>query len=87
MLQLAEPLPHGTRSLFIKKEKNDQEKTCQTVANKILKNKMSRQVTTVNQVSFDSLLLCIYTYLYILLMQTSVFFYLAYTLNICHDIS
>ena len=35
---------------------------------------MSRQVTTVKQVSFDSLFLNLYIYKFIYIMQTSVFF-------------
>ena len=45
-----------------KKKEKEQEKTCQTVSNKILNKtkQMSRQVTTVKQVSFDSLFLNLY---------------------------
>jgi hypothetical protein len=66
-----------------KKEKGARKNLSNCLKQNIEKTKqMSRQVTTVKQVSFDS----IYFLFYIYIMQTSVF-YLAYTLNICRDIS
>lgn len=64
---------------FSSKKKKSQKKLVKTLQTKYWKTKqMSRQVTTVKQVSFDSLFLFIYIFIYF--MQTSVF-YLAYTLK------
>ena len=67
MLQLAEPLPHGTRSLFIKKKRKRSKKNLSNCRKQNIEKpkQMSRQVTTVKQVSFDSLFLYIYSNIHI----------------------
>ena len=78
LLQLAEPLPHGTRSLFIKRRKSAR-KNLSNCPNKILKNKTNE--SSGNNCETSKFWLSIYKYIYSYILCKQVFFYLAYTLK------